>query len=275
MKGGEIMKSWTTKEISYIKRYALLAETNQVLNAKEMSKKLNRSLKAVEMKIYSMQRDGQLPKVDMSKAFDTSRRPYSSTEDVRIMAMYKKGENYKTIGEAVGRSESAIAGRITRLKQKGKIKISSQKVWSESEVQTLLETIDFDEHGYVCNYDELTQKLKRRYEQIVRKVTVLRKQGRIQQRADRSKTSVKSKRAMNKFNEARFAQYKNREVEPMKTNPVETKHIPAFSVNSMEVTVILTSVVLDGREIQQQYFTKDGQLIVQKELTPSANEVSR
>ncbi len=275
MKGGEIMKSWTTKEISYIKRYALLAETNQVLNAKEMAKKLNRSLKAVEMKIYSMQRDGQLPKVDMSKAFDTSRRPYSSTEDVRIMAMYKKGENYKTIGEAVGRSESAIAGRITRLKQKGKIKKSSQKVWSESEVQTLLETIDFDEHGYVCNYDELTQKLKRRYEQVVRKVTVLRKQGRIQQRADRSKTSVKSKRAMNKFNEARFAQYKNREVEPMKTNPVETKHIPAFSVNSMEVTVILTSVVLDGREIQQQYFTKDGQLIVQKELTPSANEVSQ
>ncbi|MDT2752313.1 helix-turn-helix domain containing protein [Enterococcus thailandicus] len=269
------MKSWTTKEISYIKRYALLAETNQVLNAKEMAKKLNRSLKAVEMKIYSMQRDGQLPKVDMSKAFDTSRRPYSSTEDVRIMAMYKKGENYKTIGEAVGRSESAIAGRITRLKQKGKIKKSSQKVWSESEVQTLLETIDFDEHGYVCNYDELTQKLKRRYEQVVRKVTVLRKQGRIQQRADRSKTSVKSKRAMNKFNEARFAQYKNREVEPMKTNPVETKHIPAFSVNSMEVTVILTSVVLDGREIQQQYFTKDGQLIVQKELTPSANEVSQ
>ena len=275
MKGGEIMKSWTTKEISYIKRYALLAETNQVLNAKEMSKKLNRSLKAVEMKIYSMQRDGQLPKVDMSKAFDTSRRPYSSTEDVRIMAMYKKGENYKTIGEAVGRSESAIAGRITRLKQKGKIKKSSQKVWSESEIQILLETIDFDEHGYVCNYDELTRKLKRRYEQVVRKVTVLRKQGRIQQRADRSKTSVKSKRAMNKFNEARFAQYKNREVEPMKTNPVEIKHIPAFSVNSMEVTVILTSVVKDGQEIQQQYFTKDGQLIVQKELTPSANEVSR
>lgn len=269
------MKSWTTKEISYIKRYALLAETNQVLNAKEMSKKLNRSLKAVEMKIYSMQRDGQLPKVDMSKAFDTSRRPYSSTEDVRIMAMYKKGENYKTIGEAVGRSESAIAGRITRLKQKGKIKKSSQKVWSESEIQILLETIDFDEHGYVCNYDELTRKLKRRYEQVVRKVTVLRKQGRIQQRADRSKTSVKSKRAMNKFNEARFAQYKNREVEPMKTNPVEIKHIPKFSVNSMEVTVILTSVVLDGQEIQQQYFTKDGQLIVQKELTSSANEVSQ
>lgn len=268
------MKPWTTKEISYIKRYALLAETNQVLNIEEMSKKLNRSLKAVEMKIYSMQRDGQLPKVDMSKSFDTSRRPYSSEEDVRIIAMYKKGENYKTIGEVVDRSESAIAGRITRLKQKGKIKKSSQKFWSESEVQSLLETIDFDEHGYVCNYDELTQKLKRRYEQIVRKVTVLRKQGKITQQADRTKTSAKSKEAMNKFNDVRFAQYKKKEASPMKTAPVATIATPAINIESKEITLILTTIILDGHTTQQ-YFTKDGQLIAQKELTPSANEVSQ
>lgn len=36
------MKNWTTKEIQYLKKNALLAETNEVLNIKEMANKLNR-----------------------------------------------------------------------------------------------------------------------------------------------------------------------------------------------------------------------------------------
>lgn len=35
------MKMWTTKELQYLKKNALLAETNEVLNAPEMAKNLN------------------------------------------------------------------------------------------------------------------------------------------------------------------------------------------------------------------------------------------
>ena len=51
------MRNWTTKELAYIRKKSLLAETNQVLNAKELASKLQRSIKSVEMKIYAMQRD--------------------------------------------------------------------------------------------------------------------------------------------------------------------------------------------------------------------------
>ena len=60
----------------------------------------------------------------------------------------------------------------------------------------------------------------------------------------------------------------------MKTAPVATIETPSIHVESKEVTLILTTIVLDGHTTQQ-YFTKDGQLIAQKELTSSANEVSK
>lgn len=268
------MKPWTTKEISYIKRYALLAETNQVLNIKEMAKKLDRSPKAVEMKIYKMQKDEQLPKVDLSKSFDSKGRPYTLAEDHRIIEMYKAGETYKAIGESIDRTEHAIAGRILRLKQLGKIKNTAKNTWSSSDEQLLLKTIKFDKHGYVSNYDELARKTKLNKKQLMQKVSRLRKQGKITQQTDRTKTSVKSKEAMNKFNDARFAQYKKKEVSSMKTAPVATIETPSIHVESKEVTLILTTIVLDGHTTQQ-YFTKDGQLIAQKELTSSANEVSK
>ncbi len=267
------MKPWTTKEISYIKRYALLAETNQVLNIKELSKKLDRSPKAVKMKVYKMQKNGQLPEVDLTKSFDPSGRKYSPEEDKRIITMYKSGATYKAIGESIDRTESAIAGRILVLRKQGKIKENAQKLWTQTDERILLENIKFDEHGYVANYDELARKTKFKRDQIIRKVNVLRKNGQITQQADRSKASVKSKKAMDRFNQARFAKYKKPEVTPMETKPVVK--MPAVSVSSKEVTLIMTTVILDGQEIQHQYFTKEGQLVAQKELTPAATDVSR
>lgn len=41
------MKYWTTKEVSYIQKNALLAETNEVINVEDMAKKLGRSVAAV------------------------------------------------------------------------------------------------------------------------------------------------------------------------------------------------------------------------------------
>lgn len=268
------MKPWTTKEISYIKRYALLAETNQVLNIKEMAKKLDRSIKAVEMKIYKMQKAGQLPEVDLTKSFDPSGRKYSLEEDKRIIAMYKSGATYKAIGESVDRTEHAIAGRILKLKKLGKIKNNAKKAWTSSDEQLLLKAIKFDKNGYVSNYDELVRKTKLNEKKLMQKVSCLRKQGKITQQADRTKASVKSKEAMNKFNDARFAQYKKKEAPQMEKTSVASIPMSSIDVESKEVILILTTIVLDGHKIQQ-YFTKEGQLVAQKELTPVTAEVSQ
>lgn len=36
------MKYWTTKEVSYIQKNALLAETNEVINIEDMAKKIRK-----------------------------------------------------------------------------------------------------------------------------------------------------------------------------------------------------------------------------------------
>lgn len=47
------MKYWTTKEVSYIQKNALLAETNEVINIENIAKKLGRSVAAVSKKSMS------------------------------------------------------------------------------------------------------------------------------------------------------------------------------------------------------------------------------
>lgn len=101
---------------------------------------------------------------------------------------------------------------------------------------------------------------------------ICEKKGEIRIYADRTKTSVKSKQAMNQFNDARFAQYKKKEDKSVEPREKQTSEI--ISVESREVSLILTTVNLSDRRIDQ-YYTKDGQLLaVKKEPTSSVNEVS-
>lgn len=76
---------------------------------------------------------------------------------------------------------------------------------------------------------------------------------------------------MNLFSDARFAQYKKNEDVSM--NAPEVENIPIISVESREVTLILTTTVING-QLTEQYFSKDGQMVAQKKPTSSANEVS-
>ena len=273
------MRNWTTKELAYIRKKSLLAETNQVLNAKELANKLQRSIKSVEMKIYAMQRDGQLPKVDLSKSFDPNNRRFSPEDDKRVIAMYKQGESYQTIGKSIERTESSVANRIARLKRQGKIKNIQKKLWTADEEQRLIDHVKFDEQGYVANYDELIGLVGRRYDQLVTKVAKLRKSGKIKTMADLTTTSVKSKKQMQKFNDARFAQYAKKEKEPMKTEqPMRSRSVTAgsLSIESKEERMIHTVVIFAGVETHT-YFSSDGTKIaeIQKEPTPVPASVSQ
>lgn len=253
-------KNWTTKEVAYVQKHALLAETNEVLNVTELAKKLNRTFRSIEAKIYKMRKDEMLPALDHTKAFDARNRLYSQSVDKRIISMYKQGSTYAEIGEAVGRSEQSIACRVMRLKKNGLIEKSKICTWTNEEIQTVIRNIKFDENGYVSNYQELTSLVDKRYTQIQQKVCVLRKQGLITVQADKSKTSVKSKEAMDKFNKARFAQYKKED------NPVVEKTAKTdvkVETQSKMIQVIMTTIIT-GEERTTSFFTSEGELLAVK-----------
>lgn len=255
---------WTTKEISYLKKYAILAETNEVLNIPEMAKKLNRTIHSVKTKIYKMQKEGGLPEVDRSRAFEAAGRPWTKSEDKRLIQMKKKGAKIAEIAEVLDRTKVAINGRINKLIAAGKLKNTQQK-WSESEIQLLLDTVEFDANGYVSNYPKLCSLIGRNYIPICNKISNLRKEGRINQQIDKTKTSVKAKESMTRFNDARFAQYRKKEEEPMIQKEQPLKPVQVVSVESKEVTLILTTTIIDGQR-SEQYFTKEGQLLIKKSL---------
>lgn len=267
------MKNWTTKEIQYLKKHALLAETNVVLNIDQLAKKLGRSSKSVDLKIYKLRRDGQFPATDFSKAFDPKGRKFTDAEDKRIIAMYKKGESYADIGNSLDRSSQSIAGRIARLKKIGKMKHTTvQKNWTQNEVDILLSNIQFDENGYCCNHAKLGRLCNRTYEQVVGKINRLRKDGTISLSPKSGTTSIKSKKAMDHFNDARFAHVPKKKEEVSVTTQAEK--LLDVSVESKEISLILTTTIINGQRLEQ-YFTKEGELLVKKEPTSVAPEVSK
>lgn len=267
------MKNWTTKEIQYLKKNALLAETNVVLNVEQLAKKLGRSAKSVDLKIYKLRRDGQFPATDFSKSFDPKGRRFTDTEDKRIIAMYKKGESYADIGNSLDRSMQSIAGRIARLKKIGKLKHTTiQKNWTQNEIDILLSNIQFDENGYCCNHAELGRLCNRTYDQVVGKINRLRKDGTISLSPKSGTTSIKSKKAMNRFNDARFAHVPKKKEEVSVT--VTKENSLDVLVESKEITLILTTTIINGQRIEQ-YFTKKGELLVKKEPTSVTAEISK
>lgn len=263
------MKNWTTKEIQYLKKNALLAETNVVLNVEQLAKKLGRSVKSVDVKIYKLRRDGQFPPTDFSKSFDPRGRRFTENDDKRIIAMYKKGATYKEIGDSLDRSGQSIAGRIARMKKIGKLRQTAvQRNWTQKEVDILLANIKFDENGFCCNHAELGRLCNRTFEQIVGKINRLRKEG-VLEKPKKGTTSIKAKESMNRFNDARFAHIPKKKEESAMKELIQ----PSFTVESREVTLILTTTIINGQR-SEQYFSKDGQLIATtKKPTSAATEV--
>lgn len=273
------MKYWTTKEVSYIQKNALLAETNEVINIENIAKKLGRSVAAVSKKIYELRRDGVLPKIKRELAFDSKGRPWTAEEEKRLIAMYKQGSSYADIAEALGRSESSCSTKASKLQSIGKIKSKRLAHWTDQEVALILDKIEFDANGYVSNYPEVARVTGKQYSQVVQKVSRLRKEGKIATNAKPGTTSIKSKKIMQKFNDSRFAQYVKKEEDFMQIEqPVESRSMSAGSLNieSKEERVIHTVVIFAGVETHT-YFSADGTKIgeIQKEATSSANEVSQ
>ncbi|MFS1058711.1 helix-turn-helix domain containing protein [Enterococcus casseliflavus] len=266
------MKAWTTKELAYVRKNALLAETNEVINSEQLAKKLSRTVSAVMKKISQMRKDGQLPPVKRELAFESNGRPWTATEEKRLIAMHKQGASYVEIGEALGRSKGSCSNKVSKLQAAGKIKKKRVEQWTSEQVQTLLDHVTFDQNGYVSNYMELSRVTGKQYAQVVHKVNNLRKEGEIGTRPIERTTSIKAKESMQKFNDARFAQYAKKEEGLMQTEqPMQSKSVAAgsLSIESKEERVIHTVVIYAGIETHT-YFSAEGTKIaeIQKKPTP-------
>lgn len=249
------MKSWTTKEIAYLKRYAILSETNQVLNIPELAKKLERTNLSVDAKIRNLQREGELPQVDHTLAIDPHRRGWSKKELERIIHMANIGAGSKEIADSTGRTVRSIENQMRKLRAQGRLEPRRIK-WKEYDTQLLVKMIEFDKNGFVANYPELCQALGRQRSAVSAKIVKLRKEKIIKQQPDKTTQSVKSKKVMNNWG------IYTREVNKMEINDFES--IPDLPVESKEVTLILTTMIFNDQKIEQ-YFTKDGQLIAHNE----------
>ncbi|MFS0980293.1 helix-turn-helix domain containing protein [Enterococcus casseliflavus] len=273
------MKAWTTKEIAYVLKNALMAETNEVINAEQMAMKLGRSVSAVTKKISDMRKDGKFPKIQKELAFDSDGRPWTVAEEKRLIAMYKQGASFEEIGEALGRSKGSCSNKSAKLRASGRVKSQKLSCWPDDDVRILLDTIKFDANGYVSNYEELAKVTGKQYSQVVQKVGRLRKEGRIPANVKPGTTSIKSKQSMQKFNDARFAQYAEKEEDSMQEEqPMQSRNVTAgsLSIESKEERVIHTVVIFAGVETHT-YFSSDGTKIaeIQKEPTPVPASVSQ
>lgn len=248
-------KMWTTKELTYIKNSSLLDTTNQVVNISQLAKHLNRSNNSVSKKICDLRRMGEMPAVNKTLQIDSKGRGYTEEEKKQIINMYKRGSRIKEIAERFERSESSIENFLERLRKKGLVK-PRRTNWTIDQEEWLIENIEFDENGYTTNVSDLAKYLKRTPTNVSAKIGKLRKEDRIATKPDKSKTNVKSKEAHQRFNDARFAHLGRSEKKMMST----TENVQ----NSKVIQVIQTIIVDQEGNKTYQFYSFDGDLIVEK-----------
>lgn len=187
-------KNWTQKEIQYLKKYAIMDETNTIVNYKQLANKLGRTPGAVYKKSRQLRFTGELPQINKECQADPYMKPFSQSEDRRICYMVKNGSTHLEIAESLGRSQPSVSCRITSLRKKGVLDYTS--LWSVEEEKILIKNIKFDLNGYVSNYDELSLMVKRTRKAVSDKVSKLRKSGKITVMYNPKTTSVSAIQGM-------------------------------------------------------------------------------
>lgn len=251
-------RTWTGKEIRYIKRYVILDETNKPLNIKEMAKKLGRSEKSVAIKLIRLRESGILPAIDRSKSFEMENLPFSATDDQRIIHMLKRMSTHQEIAEMLGRSRASITNRIYILRKYGKLDGLGNKKWCKREVELLLKSIKFDVNGFVSNYDELEIILKTRKRMIKYKVQKLRSAGVIDVKPLPHTSSINRINYMRRHNAWDFQ--KN-----------ATKQLDPYEKDGVTVIQVLVKPIESNGEQLMEYRTQTGDLLATKKAYLGGN----
>lgn len=197
---------WTEDEVDFILNNIEYDNINKTANLKELSVFLNLNPIQVKSKIDQLRKKGLVRAVDFSNKSDQAHKEYSDNAIKIVIGMYKQNRTCSEISYVLDRSINSIYGITKRLKETGVIE-NRVKKYSEKEENYLINNIQFDQHGYVCNYDELCRFLKRPAKSVQNKVGSLRSEGRIETTADKTTISVNMKVAFKRGNAMVFSEH--------------------------------------------------------------------
>lgn len=200
--------NWTKDEVDFLVNNIEYDERNRMANTNLLSASLGIEKSVVQAQIRKLRRKGIIRSVDKNPRNERSCERYSDDEIKIVINCVKQRTPLVHVAEALRRSPSSVQHVAIRLREEGNLDCRMYDRYSEKEMNYLINNIQLDEHGYVCNYDELCKYLKRPYLSVCAKLKNMRKEGYIERTADRTTTSVRSKEAMDRFNDLRFAKYK-------------------------------------------------------------------
>lgn len=199
---------WTKDEVDFLVNNIEYDERNRTANSNQLSASLGIEKSVVQGKIRDLRRKDILRSVDISVLNERSHERYSDDEIKIVINCYKQGIPPVQVAEALRRSPSSVHHVAIKLREDGDLDCKMYDRYSEKEMNYLINNIKLDEHGYVCNYDELCKYLKRPQHSVCAKLKNLRREGYIERTADRTTTSVSAKESMKRFNDMRFAKYR-------------------------------------------------------------------
>ncbi|MDT2383513.1 hypothetical protein P7D53_00615 [Enterococcus avium] len=193
-----VAKLWTEEEEQMIIQNAKYDHRGFVCNCTELAELVGREVKFVYPKLHRMRKKGLLFEVYWDDPIEPPNARYSRAEEERIISMYKAGCPVSVMAEELNRTETAVSGKLNTLRKANRIKPIRKPRYTKEETDLLITKVEFDENGYVLNADRLAGLLHRSKKEIARKICMLRKDGKISIKPDRTKASKNWYDAMKK-----------------------------------------------------------------------------
>jgi hypothetical protein len=180
---------WTREEEQLLIQNVRYDHRGFVCNCNELAELLGIDKKRIWSKIHQMRKKDLIDEVYWDDPIEPPNKRYSQQEDKKIISMYQSGCPVTIIAQELNRTENAIRCRLNIMKKNGQLESNRKRRYTKREVELLISEIKFDKNGYVLNIDYLTRLLHRPKHELFRKICLLRKQGEITIKPDRTKAS--------------------------------------------------------------------------------------
>ena len=191
-------KKWTKEEEKIIIQKAKYDHRGFICNCNELARLVGREVKFIYPKLFRMRKKGLLFEVYWDDPINPPQERYSIQEEKRIISMYESGCPISIMAQELNRTELAIQNKLNILRKANRIQPNRKPRYSKEDIDLLIQKVKFDENGYVLNGDYLAGLLHRSKREIARKICMLRKEGKISVKPDRTKASKNWYDAMRK-----------------------------------------------------------------------------
>lgn len=182
-------KKWTYEEEQIIIKNARYDHRGFICNCNELARLVGREVRYIYPKLFRMRKKGLLFEIYWDDPIDPPHVRYTAQEEKRIISMYESGCPTSIMAQELNRSELAIQNKLNLLRKTNKLQANRKPRYSKEDIELLIKKVQFDENGYVLNADLLAGLLHRSKGEIARKICMLRKEGKIKVKPDRTKAS--------------------------------------------------------------------------------------